>query len=160
MARNYREAIKKAPGGAFLLLRCCLAMLFVVVGAGLVARVTTNRRAAQRAERAAARHRRANRAASGRAADRTDRLALAHARAGREAEHPGKCTKRYQRLQHMHLLVKTMGSRRRLRCSRAAGRSRTGRESAHPAPRAGCSPSSLPAGVATAETFPCQPPRS
>src|SRR5437868_7329609 len=109
MARNYREAIKKAPGGAFLLLRCCLAMLFVVVGAGLVARVTTNRRAAQRAERAAARHRGANRAASGRAADRTDGLALAHARAGREAEHPGKCTKRYQRLQHMHLLVKTMG---------------------------------------------------
>src|SRR5436190_21831236 len=101
--------IKKAPAGAFSLLRDCdLAMLLVVVGAGLVARVTADRRTAQRAERAAAGHRGTDRAACRRTAHRADRLTLAHARAGREAEHADKCTKRDQGLQHMHLLVKTI----------------------------------------------------
>src|SRR5260221_7860373 len=139
---------------------CCYsAMLLVVVDAGLVARVTTDRRAAERADGAATGHRRAERTARHRAAGRTDGLAFAHAGAGRQAEHTGHRTNRYQGLHHIHLLVK-MADCRRLRCSRAAGRSRTGRESARPAPKAGCSPSPLPAGDATAETFPCVPPES
>src|SRR4051812_15183755 len=155
--RQTVSKIKKAPEGAFLFAACCLAMLFVVVGAGLVTRVTTKRRATQRAERAAARHRGANCAASRCTADRAYGFTAAHARASGQTKHAGYCTKRYQRLQHTHLLVKTVWfDRWRLKCSRAAERSRTGRESARPAPRAGCSPSSLPAGAATAETFPCE----
>src|SRR5207248_2155545 len=135
-------------------------MLLVVVGAGLVAGVTADRSTAQRAERAAAGHRGTDRAARRRTAHRADGFTAAHAGAGREAEHAGHRTNRYHGLQHMHLLVKRIYSWRRVTCSREEGRSRTGRGWAHPAPTAGCSPSCLPAGDATAETFPCQPPGS
>src|SRR5205085_7360732 len=98
--------IKKAPEGAFSLLRDCdLAMLLVVVGAGLVAGVTADRSTAQRAERAAAGHRGTDRAARRRTAHRADGFTAAHAGAGREDEHDGHRTNRYQGLQHKHLLV-------------------------------------------------------
>src|SRR6266704_810514 len=104
------------------------AMLLVVVGADLVAGIAADRRAAERAERAAARYCRAERTTGGRAAYRTDGLTTAHSGARGEAEHAGNCTKRYEKLQHIHLLVKKRVDRGPwLRCSRAAGRSRTGR---------------------------------
>src|SRR5579859_2388114 len=81
-------------------------MLLVVVGAGLVARVTADGRAAERTDRAAARYCRAERAARHRAAGRADSLAFAHTGAGRQAEHAGQRTNRYQGLHHMNLLVK------------------------------------------------------
>src|SRR5437867_3701764 len=132
------------------------AMLPVVVGAGLVAEIPADCGAAERADGAAAGDRGADRPACRRAAHRAYGLTTAHSGARGEAEHAGNRTKRYERLQHMHLLVKRVDRNRRLRCSRAAGRSRTGRESAPPGATAGCSPSSLPAGDASAETFPCE----
>src|SRR2546421_515163 len=97
-------------------------MLFVVVGTGLMAEIAAHFRAAQRPDGAAAGPRGAYGAACRRAADRADGFTAAHAGAGRQAEHAGHRKKRYERLQHMYLLVKMMGSGSRLRCSRAAGR--------------------------------------
>src|SRR5438105_5689378 len=100
-------------------------MLLVVSGASFVTGVAADRRAAERAERAAASDRRAEGSACRRAAYRTDGLTTAHSGARGKAEHAGNCTKRYEGLQHMHLLVKKLISSR-LTCSRAAGRSRKG----------------------------------
>src|SRR3989442_6089488 len=131
-------------------------MLPVVVGAALWAEIPADCRPAEPPEGAAAGGRGADRPASRRAAHRAYGLTTAHSGARGEAEHAGNRTKRYERLQHMHLLVKRVDRNRRLRCSRAAGRSRTQRGSARPAPTAGRSPSSLPVGAATAETLPCE----
>src|SRR5690349_11035794 len=107
MQRDYREDNTKGAARApFSSREARLAMVLVVIGAGFVASVAANRRPTQRAERAAARHRRAERAACRRAADRADGLTATHAGARRQTDHTGHRTKSNQGLHHMHLLVK------------------------------------------------------
>src|SRR5256885_14272275 len=81
-------------------------MLLVVVGTSFMAGIAANRRAAERTDRAAARYGRTERATGRRAAYRADGLTTSHAGARGQAENAGNCTKRYEGLQHMHLLVK------------------------------------------------------